>query len=336
MNRGFFILLVLIILFPLQAGAAPSISGIPTFSIQSATTDIDVTILTNNFPAGDTFVVKMGAYGTKAIGGIVVGNQPSGVGGAFTATYSVPAALHGSTRIAIRLQSTTSGYYAYNWFWNDTSGGGGVPALPPGTIPTFSIVSANEDVDVTIQTSNFPAGDTFTVRMGLNGTKGVGGTVVASQPTGAGGSFSTTYSIPAGLHGQEIISIRLQSSTSGYFAYNWFYNSVSGVPPSGIGYPPPGVVPTFNIVTVSQDNMVSISGENFTQNDTYTVLMGAYGTYGVGGTVAGTQTVDASGSFSATYTIPVGLHGSNRIAIRLVSDNTAYYSYNWFWNADFP
>jgi hypothetical protein len=79
-----------------------------------------VTILTNNFPPNENFTVRMGPYGTQGVGGIVVTTTNSGAGGAFTETYAIPAALAGSTRIAIRLDSPT-GYYAYNWFWNNTT-----------------------------------------------------------------------------------------------------------------------------------------------------------------------------------------------------------------------
>lgn len=336
MKRLLFSLLLLIILIPIQAAAAPSTVGISTFSIQSVNTDIDVTIQTSNFPAGENFTVRMGAYGTLGIGGNVVGNQASGGGGSFNATYPIPAGLHGSDRIAIRLDSTSSTYFAYNWFSNAISGGGGgAPAPAPGPIPTFSITNVNEDVDVTIQTSNFPAGDSFTVTMGLNGTKGVGGTVIGSQNSGAGGSISATYPIPAGLHGQHIISIRLESPTTPYLAYNWFYNTPGAAPvaPGGL---PSGVIPTFSITGVSKDNTVSISGVNFNHSDTYTIIMGAYGTLGVGGTVIGSQGTDATGSFLATYPIPAGLLGATRIAIRLESDTSLYYSYNWFRNDNYP
>jgi hypothetical protein len=42
------------------------------------------------------------------------------------------------------------------------------------------------------------------------------------------------------------------------------------------------------------------------------------------------------GTFTATYTIPAGLYGLDRIAIRLQSPSSGYYSYNWFWNSDHP
>jgi len=43
----------------------------------------------------------------------------SGEGGTLEATFAIPAELAGEQRIAIRLQGEV--YYAYNWFWNNTT-----------------------------------------------------------------------------------------------------------------------------------------------------------------------------------------------------------------------
>src|SRR4030042_530795 len=107
---------------PIAAVAVKAYSGIPTFSVVSVEQDKTVTIKTHNFPAGETFTVTMGAFGTLGIGGVVVQKTDSGSGGTFTVSYSIPASLAGLYRIAIRLQSSSSGYYAYNWFYNNTSG----------------------------------------------------------------------------------------------------------------------------------------------------------------------------------------------------------------------
>ncbi|NJN43709.1 MAG: hypothetical protein HC806_02540 [Anaerolineae bacterium] len=105
-------------------------SGIPTFVIQSVVKDSTVTITTNNFPANDTFNVRMGYMGTKGINGTLVATQASGAGGTFTSTYTIPDALKGQYQIAIRLESPTSGYYAFNWFYNNTAGGRGGDSCP--------------------------------------------------------------------------------------------------------------------------------------------------------------------------------------------------------------
>ncbi len=87
---------------------------------------------------------------------------------------------------------------------------------------------------------------------------------------------------------------------------------------------------------MTRDNTVTISAVNFTTDDTYTVRMNYYHTQGVAGFIVDSQVTDATGAFTATYTIPDSLKGENQIAIRLESDNSVYYSYNWFWNNDHP
>ncbi len=92
-----------------------------------------------------------------------------------------------------------------------------------GTIPAITIVSVTPGLTVTIQTANFPSHQTFDVRMGKNGTLGVNGTLVTTQDSGQGGSFTATYAIPASLKNERVIAIRLESS-SGYYSYGWFSN----------------------------------------------------------------------------------------------------------------
>ena len=193
--------------------------------------DTSVTITTNNFPANRTFNVLMAAWGNQAIGGTLVTTTASGSGGVFTVTYSIPAALHGLQQIAIRLESTTGGFFAYNWFWNNTTSATTTPGPTPipgyTGFPVFSIASVVHDTSVTISGSNFPPSKDFKVYMGAYGTKAIGGTYVATTSTGAGGALSATYSIPAGLMGSTRIAIRMEATTGGWFAYNWFWNATA-------------------------------------------------------------------------------------------------------------
>ncbi len=62
----------------------------------------------------------MEKFGTCGINGSHVATIQSGSGGTFSATYAIPESLKGQTQIAIRLESTT-GFYAYNWFYNTTT-----------------------------------------------------------------------------------------------------------------------------------------------------------------------------------------------------------------------
>lgn len=102
---------------------------------------------------------------------------------------------------------------------------GSQPGNPPaGAIPTFSISAVVRDQTVTISTRDFPANVKFDVRMGALGTQGINGAYVTTIDSGAGGSFSQTFNVPAGLRGSDRIAIRLENA-SGYYAYNWFWNN---------------------------------------------------------------------------------------------------------------
>ena len=325
-GRAFQLLLAIVLitaLFTPAPGTAQAYA-IPTFSIIKVVKDTSVTIRTQNFPASQLFTVRMGAYGTLGIGGVVVATTNSGAGGTFEETYSIPDSLKGSYRIAIRMDSA-SGYYSYNWFVNDK---GAAPSTGYTGIPTFSIKAVDTDKTVTIRTKNFPANQTFTVRMGAYGTLGLGGVVVATTNSGAGGVFEETYTIPDSLKGRQRIAIRMDSP-AGYYSYNWFWNnSTSGSTDGGTGYTG---IPTFSIKAVDEDNTVTIRTNNFPANQTFTVRMGAYGTLGIGGVVVATTNSSAGGTFEETYNIPDSLKGRQRIAIRMDSAS-GYYSYNWFWN----
>lgn len=207
------------------------------------------------------------------------------------------------------------------------------------TIPTISILSVKPDESVTIKTANYPANDTFKVYMNYYGTLGLHGIEVDSINSESGGSFEKTFTIPSELKGQKMIAIRLESPTSGYYSYNWFYNTSSGTIPD-TGKPPapkpPFVIPTFSITAVDQNNTVTIKTANFPANDTFNVMMNYYGTAGIGGVKVDTIDSKDGGTLTLTFTIPDHLKGQGRIAIRLESPNSGYYSYNWFYNNTYP
>jgi hypothetical protein len=203
----------------------------PYFFIETVVKDQTVTIHAYNFPANDTFNVTMSYYGSLGIGGYAAGTTYTGAGGSFVATYTIPSALAGQYQIAIRLQSPYSGYYAYNWFYNNTYPAPQPPVTPPPSgyvcCPYFFIQSVVKDQSVTISAYNFPPNDTFTVTMGPYGYYGIGGYQVATTITDGNGTFTATYPIPAELAGSYRIAIRLQSPTTGYYGYNWFYNNTT-------------------------------------------------------------------------------------------------------------
>ena len=332
--------------WPVQ-GAVPAYVGYPSFFIADVVQGTSVTITPYNFPPNDTFTVTMNYYGSYGIGGYVVATVTTDASGNLSqTTFNIPAALATLDRIAIRLQSPTTGYYAYNWFWNASTGVTPTPSPWAGYsgYPSFFIADVVKDSTVTITPYNFTPNDTYLVRMNYYGTYGVAGVVVDTVTTDASGNLSkTTFDIPDSLKGQVRIAIRLESPHSGYYAYNWFWNNTTGGGGGGGPTPTPNPwagysgYPTFFIAAVQRDNSVTITPYHFTPNDTYVVRMNYYGTYGVAGVVVATVTTDASGNLSqTTFSIPTSLQGLDRIAIRLESPNSGYYAYNWFWNYDAP
>lgn len=331
------ILVVMVATFLPQSIDTVQASTIPTFSIVSVVEDSTVTIKTLNFPKDIDFKVTMGKYGTKGIGGTMVTTTDSGDGGSLTLTYDIPEGLKGLDRIAIRLEATSGGYYAYNWFWNSESDDEAPVVVAPGYsgIPTFSIVSVEEDEKVSIKTKNFPKDVDFKVTMGKYGTKGVGGTLVTTTNSGDGGVLDLTYDIPDGLAGEGRIAIRLEATSGGYFAYNWFWNNDSDgtLTPVVTGYTG---IPTFLVTAVVEDDTVTIKTNNFPKDVDFKVTMGLYGTKGVGGTLVTTTNSGDGGALTLTYDIPGGLAGLDRIAIRLEATSGGYFAYNWFWNNTYP
>ena len=213
---------------PQPASAAPTAySGHRTLYITDVGKDSWVTFKAYNLPADDEFRVRMGEMGTRGRGGIIVGSFDTGDGGTKKLTFDIPDEFHGDYRVAIRIESKTgSGYFAYNWFYNNTSGSGSNGSNDGYSgYPTIRILSVVRNDTVTIRVRNLPEDDEFRVLMGRYGTRGVGGIRVTTFETGDGGNQTFTFDIPSDLQGLSRIAIRVQSITgSGYFAYNWFYN----------------------------------------------------------------------------------------------------------------
>jgi LysM repeat protein len=94
--------------------------GIPTIWIVGVVRDSQVTFQTQNYPPNVNFDVFMGPMGTAGHG-IFVGSFNSGSGGSFQQTFAIPGALYGAPQISIRAQSPGTGFYSYNWFFNNTT-----------------------------------------------------------------------------------------------------------------------------------------------------------------------------------------------------------------------
>lgn len=339
-------LLLLVLLFGAGTAASSSLVN-PTIAITSVQQGTSVTIQTYNYPAGQTFTARLGKMGTQGIGGTVVGTLDSGAGGSLSATFNIPEALKNEAQIAIRLDSNM-GYYSFNWFYNNTTGAVNTPGNS-GTvytgIPTFKITAVTAGNNVTIETNNFPANMSFTVTMGKMYSRGIGGSVVGTLNSGAGGKLTATFDIPAALANDGRIAIRAQTAHANpYYAYNWFYNSSTSDGSSSDGATGGGDtdgntsiytgIPTFTVCTVTKDSEVTILTKNFPTNQAFTVTMGPMYTQGIGGTVVGTLESSSNSSARYTFAIPDSLDGAYRIAVRTQTGHlNPYYAYNWFYNS---
>ncbi len=213
-------------------------------------------------------------------------------------------------------------------------------------IPTTAIIRVVEDEYVLLRTYNFPANDTFLVRMGERNTRGVGGILVDKITSGSGGSFLAKFYIPEELKGMEVISIRMESAYSAYYSYNWFYNStaISSSSSGSTGtttttttatFMPDGF-PTFIFLAVDQGQTVQVQVKNFPPDEVWGVFMkdgasAAKTWYEVAGFNS-----EEGGVFDATFNIPVQLAYKSKIAIKMISNKTGLVTYNLFNNVDYP
>ena len=308
----------------------------PVIMVVTVKKDTLVTIEGSSFPNDETFDVLMGTYSTQGVNGVKVGTLTPESDGTILESFDIPTSLKSESRIAIRVESTTSAKAAHTWFLNETGAAGGAGTTPPSPghtgIPTISILSVDEDENVTIKTHNFPASRDFKVLMGKMGTRGVGGMHVTTIALGSGGSITETFEIPDELKGNYRIAIRLQTSDGVFYAYNWFYNNTTAVQilPEYAG------IPTFSISAVVKDDTVTMKSDNFPANYDFKVLMSKMGTRGIGGTLVTTFNSGVGGSFVGTFDIPTALAGEHQIAIRLESITGGFYAYNWFFNNTYP
>lgn len=93
---------------------------VPTIWISAVKRNQTVTITTRDFPANLSFDVYMGSMGNRGYGYYVT-TFNSGAGGARTLTFNIPPALYGSYQISIRTQNSPTGYFSYNWFYNNST-----------------------------------------------------------------------------------------------------------------------------------------------------------------------------------------------------------------------
>ena len=206
-------------------------AGYPTTTILSVDEGTSVQVKVYNLPKETDFIVTIGEFGTRGIGGVKVDEFDSGDGGTQTFTFDVPTSLKDEAKLAIRLDS---GYwYAFDWFVNSTSPSTSSSSSSStttttsstwGKIPSTSFVSLNSGNTVTFMAYNFEPDTEWRITMGNFGTRGVNGVYVKTI-TSASSSFSITVAIPSSLQSLDKIAIRFEQVDGPYYAYDWFANN---------------------------------------------------------------------------------------------------------------
>jgi hypothetical protein len=253
------VFLVLTVLAVFGMMAPQSVQAADGFFIDvvSAKADDTVTIRYRSAPANRTFTVRMDVAGNKAIDGIVVAQTNSGSGGNFEETYKIPAELHGKKTIAIRVDSTTGGFYSFNWF-NNVTHTAVLPVAPTpkpvvtGRGPFVKVIAVKGDM-MTVRATGFPADVTFSVRVGPFYGFSKHGEVMGEVYSGKGGEFDFNVRIPSKVKANELGAIRLDGR--GFFAYNAFkYADFGTFDPNASGpkaAPAPVVGSSCQLVSVS-------------------------------------------------------------------------------------
>lgn len=352
----FVLLIVIAIAIPTGVGIVNA-NKVPSFEIVSVVPDEVVTIQTSDFPEDMKFDVLIGRYGNFGMDGTKVATQDSGKGGAFTATYTIPADLKGVEKLSIRLENKETGYYSYNWFENAVlPAKDGTATAIPATVeevvyqPSFTITGVEMDKSISVTGSGFPVNLDYDVLMGVYGLNGVGGVKVTTQNTGPKGEFKATYTIPADLQGAYKIFIRLESTKSNYFAYNYFFNAsyplpeTTGKAEATMVEPPVATVtssgyegyPSFTVTSVKKDASVAIQAENLPADETFDVYMTDYMDGSAQIIKAGTLETKNGGNAAATFSIPSEMKGVAQVSIRISGLKTGFFAYNFFFNSDFP
>ncbi len=156
--------------------------------------------------------------------------------------------------------------------------------------------------------------------------------MVGTINSGEGGSLTITVDIPEDLYGKDMIAIRFESLTGGYYSYNWFYNQTAGSHDEGTPAEEPIEEPTISVTSVKKDEYAVIKGTNFPLEESFDVLMGECGTEGVDGILIDTITAEEDGGFVLVFEIPEDLVSETQIDIRFESKDSDLVLFTTFKN----
>jgi len=301
-----------------------------------------VTIGITNMPSNKEFRVLMNLNGTQGLDGTNVGTAKTDKNGSFTGTFLIPANLKDRSILAIRIEATdNSGYYAYTWFRNGTSGSATTQTPnTSGTAGNLNVESVVEDTNVTIAGISLPPSQGFIIWFDWKNPRNVVNTLtIGTIRSDKDGKINATIKIPSELKDRIELAIRLQS-TDGKNVYTtgWFLNATSDKN-VGSNYPAgyTEAIPYITILSTVEDKSVTIRVYHLPAKIEFYAFMGKMGSKGVKGTKVGSFKTGTSESVTVKFEIPEKLQGNSEIAIRVESrDGSGYYIYSWFDNSTKP
>lgn len=219
-----------------SAGTSTGVPGTgPEFWIHDVQKDKFVTIKVKWYPKFENFRAYIGTPGEAKSGGVGVGTIIGSGDLSFITAFSIPSKYWGEDQLILRLENTFTGNYAFTQFTNSDDWQV-ISSFDPNSVPSFAVSSYRghpetqilnvvADSEVTLLASNLRPEDTYIVTMNISGTYGIGGTFVGTIESDAQGSATiVTFPIPEWLYGNTVIAIRLESPSSGYYAFDFFYN----------------------------------------------------------------------------------------------------------------
>jgi hypothetical protein len=175
-----------------------------------------VQVLLTNLPPNVEFALRMGAGGSKAVGGAVLTHITSPDGGPVALWLEVLSGLSSSDRIDIRLENA-AGLSAVTSFANAA-----IPAPAPLVAtaavcvpnPRLTVLHVQKGGFVNTAINGLPAFTNYSVSVGTAGSQGLGGYLMAHLNTGDSGcrSLIGTFEIPVLLRGEPALDLRLEAA----------------------------------------------------------------------------------------------------------------------------
>jgi hypothetical protein len=270
--------------------AANTASSATNFTVNSSATGLSpstgvvgttgVTILAQGFVANHALTVRVnGTPATIASGGT------SGSNGASTVTFTIPAVPSGPETVLV-----TDGSNPATSAINFT-----VTASATGLTPSTGAVGT-AGVKVTAQ--GFAAGSPLTLSVG-----GVTATITSGGTTGATGSATVNFTIPAVPNGPQTVVVTDASGNTATSATNVTVTAAAT-----------GLIPGSGVVGSS----AQITAQGFAASSALTVTVD-----GTAATVTAGGTSGANGSATVSFTIPAVPHGAQSVVVTDASSDTA-------------